>query len=683
MRLGAATRGLAGRMTLTRQVALLSLLPIIALGFALTRVLQAQIVSRTLTDAGQSVALIAKIGIQPRLSSSDLRNGLSPEGVRSLDKQLRARSTTKTLVRVKIWSEQSRTIYSDDHRLIGHIYAPSDELRSALAGHPQPAKVITPTAGGEHASELGHGQLVEVYVPLRFASSGPPDGAFEIYLSYAPIAAAISSDKRTIALVVFLGLALLWAVIYRIVARASRRLRTTSRENHRLARYDPLTGLPNRTLFIEHVERALRRQGSKTATAAVLLLDLDGFKQINNTLGNDTGDHVLREVARRLRDDLGGDTLVARLGTDEFAILCRRPGGVAGALEVAAHAQASLEPPIALEGIALNVEASIGIAVMGEHADGLDTLLQHADVALSRARAHFSRVELYSAGNDGFDPARLQLLGQVRGALERGEFVLHYQPKMSLSSGRITGVEALVRWQHPERGLMQPLEFVPLIEQTALIRPFTLHVVELALQQMVAWRERGISLAMSVNLSARNLLDPDLPSKISALLEERQVQADRLTLEVTESATMADPERAVRVLEALRASGMSVSIDDFGTGNASIDYLARLPANELKIDRSFITGICEDPRADAIVRSTIDFARHLKLRIVAEGIETQQVLERLASLGCDEGQGYLISRPVPAGEITAQLSSEPHSTAGGGGGKLPAGRTLAGARTGA
>ena len=279
--------------------------------------------------------------------------------------------------------------------------------------------------------------------------------------------------------------------------------------------------------------------------AAVLLIDLDGFKEINNTLGDPTGDHVLCEVARRLlRSELGDDSLVARLGGDEYAILCPRTEGVSGALAIAAAVQSSLESPIALEGVALNVEASIGVAVMREHAENLDTLLQRADAALARAKSHRSRVEVFSPEYDSFDPTRLLLLGQVRLALEREEFVLHYQPKIDLQTKQITGVEALLRWQHPERGLLPPLRFIPLVEQTALIAPLTLHVITEALRQMVAWRKLGLHLEMSVNLSARNLLDPWLAEQIEGLLKRHKIPPKQLTVEVTESATMADPERA-------------------------------------------------------------------------------------------------------------------------------------------
>jgi diguanylate cyclase (GGDEF)-like protein len=648
--------GVFGRLGLTRQVALLSLVPMVVLGFVLARVLQAQIVSRTLADATESARVIAHIGIQPHLSAQDLRSGLSPAGVRALDEQLSARSVTQNLARIKVWNSHYKVIYSDDHELIGRTLMPSDDLLHALAGRPDDAEVVTPNPHTETASEVGLGQLVEVYVPLRFASSGPPEGAFEIYLSYRPIAAAIAHDERTIALLVGIGLALLWALLYPIVANASRRLRRQAAENHRLARYDRLTGLPNRTLFIEAMCETLRRGARRPEDIAVLLIDVERFSEINNTLGHANGDRVLCEVADRLGGAFGEDVLVARLGADEFAVLCSHAEGEAGAVRAAAAAQRSLEPAVVVDGVAVNIEASIGIAVMAEREDGPELLLQRADTALARAKSRFTRVHVHSSRCDYFDADGLLLLGQVRRALERGEFVLYYQPKVDLKRRRVTGVEALVRWDHPERGLLAPPRFIPLIEPTALVGPFTLYVIEQALAQMVAWRRQGIDIEMSVNLSARNLLDPELPEQVERLLERYEIPAQRLTAEVTESAALVDPERAVAALEALRASGMGVSVDDFGTGNASIEYLATLPASELKIDRSFITGMLEDARAKAIVRSTIDLARNLGLKVVAEGIETDDVMEHLTALGVQTAQGYLFSRPLPADELTAQLS---------------------------
>jgi diguanylate cyclase (GGDEF)-like protein len=644
------------RLSLTQQVALLSLIPIVVLGFILTRVIENQIVAHSVSDASQSARLIANIGIQPRLSPQELRNGLTPPEVSDLDKQLRARSTTENLARIKIWNAHDTVIYSDDHALINRRLPASDDLEHALDGRPDDAQVVTPEPGGETASEVGLGKLVEVYVPLRFTAAGHPTGAFEIYLSYAPIAASLGRDERMIAFVIAIGLALLWAVLFPIVARASRRLRGQSRENYLLAHYDQLTDLPNRTLFRERLAASLRLAVAKRGDTAVLLMDLDGFKEINNTLGNTTGDLVLCEVSRRLRAQLGAETLLARIGGDEYAILCPRTDGVSGALATASTIQSALESPVLVDDVALNLEASIGIAVVDGPEERPDHLLQRADAALARAKSQRSRVELYSPEYDSFDATRLLLLGQVRLGLERDEFVLHYQPKMDLTTKRISGVEALLRWQHPEQGMLMPMSFVPLVEQTALIGPLTMNVIEQSLRQLVRWRERGLHLQVSVNLSARNLLDADLPGQLAALLHKHKVPAEQLTVEVTESATMVDPERAVTVLRTLRESGVGVSIDDFGTGNASIAYLTSLPANELKIDKSFVTDICDDSRAEAIMRSTVDLARHLDLHVVAEGIETARVMDRLLELGCDTGQGYLIARPLPAKELTAQLT---------------------------
>ena len=647
-------------LSLTGQVALLSLIPIVALGVVLAQVLQSRIVARTLDDAAQSATLVAHLGIQPRLTPGELRHGLSPADVRALDEQLRERSVRRDLARIKIWNAAGRIVYSDDHALIGRSPGESDDLRDALAGAPHPAEVVMPELHTETASEVGLGRLVEVYVPLRFVSSGPPAGAFEIYLSYAPIAAAISGDQRTIALLVFLGLALLWAVLFRIVASASRRLRRQAHENDRLARYDQLTGLPNRTLFGERLSEALAVRtsfddGQPEHGLAVLLLDVDSFKQINDTLGHGVGDEVLREVARRLRELLDADALLARLGNDEYAILQPLRGGLGDALQLAAAVQGAMERAVTLDDIALNVELSIGIAFSPHHASEAGALLQRADLALDRARARRGRIEVYSPDHDRPSGERLALLAEVRPALERGEFELFYQPQLELASGRVTSVEALLRWRHPTHGMVPPLQFISLIEQTALVGPVTARVLELALAQLAAWRAEGLRLGISVNLSARNLHDAELPRQIAQLLRDHAVPAAALTVEVTESAAIADPDAAIGVLRELRALGVGVSIDDFGSGHASIAYLARLPATELKIDRSFVSCMCESPRDEAIVRTTVDLARHLELRVVAEGIETTAVCERLAEMGCDCGQGYLIARPAPAEELTAWL----------------------------
>jgi diguanylate cyclase (GGDEF)-like protein len=417
-------------------------------------------------------------------------------------------------------------------------------------------------------------------------------------------------------------------------------------------RYDRLTGLANRAFFIEQAALALHDDPS---ALAVLVIGIDRFKEINDSLGYRTGDRVLCEVASRVGSQLSDDTLVARLGGDEYAIMSKYASGASAALDAAHRVRSSLESPVMLDGVALNVEVSIGIAIVGEHGTDIYDLLRHADVALARAKAHRGGVEIYAPEHDTFDPARLRLLGEIRPALERDEFILHYQPKIDLQTRRITGVEALVRWEHPELGVVPPLDFIPLVERTALIDALTLHIIDKALRQLASWTRLGLQLQMAVNLSASNLLEPELPEQIRSLIRHHDVPSERLMIEVTESAAMTDPERASQVLTGLRAQGIGVSIDDFGTGNASLAYLARIPATELKIDRSFISRACEDPRADAIVRASSDLARHFGFVVVAEGIETDATMEHLIRMGCALGQGYRISRPLPPEEITARL----------------------------
>ena len=657
MRFLRRARSAIRRLSLTRQVAVLSLLPMIALGLILARVLQTQIVDRALSDATRSARIIAAVGVQPKLTPQNLENGLAPSEVAALDRELSAPAVGRDLARIKVWSAHDTVVYSEDHSLIGRTLTPSDDLEAALRGHPQNAQLVDPSTGSETASEVGLGELIEVYVPLRFGSAaGPPDGAFEIYLSYRPVAAAVARDKRTIALLVAIGLALLWAILYRIVARASRRLRRQAAENYELARHDQLTGLPNRTLFTEEVARAVRRARKSGDAVAVLLIDLERFSAVNNTLGDASGDAVLREVARRLRDGFPG-TMAARVGGDEYALLLGQGASTPAARTLAERVLAGLEAPVQLKTVTLDVEASIGLAVLGEHAEDPGVLIQRADLALAHARSHGSRVEVYSPRLERSDEQRLRLLGQVRAGLAAGEFVLHYQPKVDLRDRRITGVEALVRWDHPELGMLGPDRFIELIEQTSLIGPLTAEVIEQALRQIVAWRRRGIALEVAVNLSARNLLDTGLPERVGQLLAEHGVPASQLVVEVTESAAMSDPDRGIRVLEALRRLGVGVAIDDFGTGNASFEYLADLPATELKIDRTFVTDIAERDRDRAIVRSTIDLARNLGLTVVAEGIEREETLQCLIAEGCRLGQGYLFSRPLPADELTPMLSA--------------------------
>jgi diguanylate cyclase (GGDEF)-like protein len=424
------------------------------------------------------------------------------------------------------------------------------------------------------------------------------------------------------------------------------------------ARTDELTGLGNRRGFYEALQSALKG-ASNGGELAALVVDLDRFKEINDCLGHRVGDAVLRQIGQRLARAVGPATTVARLGGDEFALLAL--GGHGVGVAAAAQVQTALAQQVTVDGMSLRVEASIGIALAPEHGHSADTLLQHADIAMYEAKRHHLGWALYSPERDFHSRDRLELTGALPRAIAEGQMVLLYQPKLDLGSGRIIGVEALVRWQHPTRGLLTPDCFIDLAEQTGQIGALTAAVLEAAVRQQAAWQHAGIELSMAVNLSALNLLDQRLSSKVARVLQTHGVRANTMVLEITEGGLMTDPEQAQDLLGRLRTLGCAVAVDDYGTGFASLAYLRNLPVNELKLDRSFLGDVTTDVRARSIVQSTVDLAHSLGLRMVAEGVETAETLALLVAMGCDEAQGYYIGRPVPAAEV-AETAREVRAT---------------------
>ncbi|MGI8686174.1 MAG: putative bifunctional diguanylate cyclase/phosphodiesterase [Acidimicrobiales bacterium] len=427
------------------------------------------------------------------------------------------------------------------------------------------------------------------------------------------------------------------------------------------ALHDALTGLPNRTLFHQRVQRAISAAKASSAHAAVMLIDLNRFKEVNDTLGHHNGDLLLQDFSRRLQNSLRPGDTVARLGGDEFAIVIPHVDGPAGAERVVKRILRAMQEPFALNELTLDMDAAIGVALYPDHGGDPATLLQRADVAMYAAKGALGGYELYSAENDRYSPRRLALVSELRSAASRGELRVHYQPKSDLRSGRVTGLEALLRWNHPKHGPVPPEEFIPIAEQTGSIRALTTFVLEEALTQCGVWRRAGLNLDMAVNLSVRSLLDTDLPDEIARLLRETGVPAGCLTLELTESSMMSDPVRTADVLDRLHGLGVQLSIDDYGTGYSSLSYLRRLPVDEMKIDKSFVMSMQGKDNDDVIVRSTVDLGHNLGLRVVAEGVEDEASWDRLAALGCDSAQGYWLSRPIPAEEVAdlvARLDAE-------------------------
>ncbi|OIQ78711.1 phytochrome-like protein cph2 [mine drainage metagenome] len=421
------------------------------------------------------------------------------------------------------------------------------------------------------------------------------------------------------------------------------------------ALHDPLTGLPNRTLLTDRMDQALIADHG--VGTALVLLDLDRFREINDTFGHHHGDEVLRQVGPRLAQVVGPDATVSRITGDEFAVLLPRTTDLTAAISAAAALRATLEIPFLVDGAVLDLEASAGVVISGLHGTDASTLLQRADIAMYVAKTDARGVFVYDPELDARIPSKVSLLGDLRRALEHDELVLHYQPKVSVRTGAVVGVEALVRWEHPIRGMVAPDDFIPLAEHTGLIGPLTRRVLDLALTQARIWSDAGRPLVVSVNLSARNLVDDVLIGQVVGLLAEHGVRPELLELEVTETAIMTEPGTARQLLEALSRLGIRISIDDFGVGYTSIGQITSLPVDELKIDRSFVTTMDVDPDDELIVRSIVELGHNLDLTIVAEGVETEEVLTALSAVGCDVAQGYYLSRPLPVAAMDAWLDA--------------------------
>ncbi len=424
-------------------------------------------------------------------------------------------------------------------------------------------------------------------------------------------------------------------------------------EREHQALHDSLTGLPNRVCFFERVVATIV---SPAVPFSILLMDLDGFKDINDTLGHASGDLVLQAFARRLTAAAPDGATVARLGGDEFAVLLPRAGSEAVAVAAARQFHASLDEPVEVEGVAIEARCSIGIARWPEHANDEQSLVKCADVAMYAAKTAIGRIESYDSTRDEHTLKRLTLGAQLRGAIADRDLLVHYQPKVRMSDGVTVGVEALVRWHHPEHGMMPPDEFITVAERTGSIGALTEFVLRTALEQCHEWRRNGHELTVAVNLSVRSLLDTDLPAQIERLLALTSTQPEWLTLEVTESGIM-DPRRGLAALEAITALGVKLSIDDFGTGYSSLAYLARLPVDELKIDKSFVMAMGTEASSAMIVHTIVDLGESLNLNVVAEGIEDRMAWDTLRAAGCHTGQGYYISKPVPAETLERWLET--------------------------
>ena len=429
------------------------------------------------------------------------------------------------------------------------------------------------------------------------------------------------------------------------------------------ALHDTLTGLPNRTLLLDRVGQAIRQAARARRGMALIVLGVDRFKEINDAFGYGVGDQILKEIAERLNRTLRGSDSVARVSGDEFAVLLPDVAGELYANHVAKKISVALSRPLDLEQNALHVAATLGIAVYPQHGDSADELIRHADIAMNAAKRAGSACGLYDPTQDRGNVRRLSLANDLHDALEKDALSVHFQPKVDLRSNASTGVEALLRWEHPRQGRIPPDEIIPIAEQTGLIKPLTLWVLDASLQQMVEWRRQGIELKVAVNLSMWSLQDPKFTDEVAESLERWKVPASQLELEITESAMMSDPTRSMDILTQLSQMGVGLSVDDYGTGFSSLAYLKRLPVDTIKIDKSFVMNMDLDDSNAVIVRSTIELAHNLGLVVVAEGVESKIIADRLAELGCDTAQGYYYCRPADGESCTRWLRESPWGTA--------------------
>ncbi|MEP7111850.1 MAG: bifunctional diguanylate cyclase/phosphodiesterase, partial [Ilumatobacteraceae bacterium] len=496
--------------------------------------------------------------------------------------------------------------------------------------------------------------VVEIYRVLVAGSVPRAVGVLELYLPYSPIEHDVTAGLNQLYLNLAIGLALLWLVLFGVCVSVTRGLRRQVALTTYLSEHDNLTGLPNRRSFQRRAEVALAEAAHNDAPVAIAIIDLNRFKEINDTLGHQSGDRVLIELARRLKCSVSVNDTVARLGGDEFGLILH---GVADADALSSRLNGVIDHEVEVDGLRLGIEASTGFVVAPDDGSDVQELLQRADVAMYVAKVRQIGVLRYDVHDDHYDADNLGLIADLRRGIDAGELVLHYQPKTRVVDGHVEAVEALVRWRHPVRGMLPPDRFIPLAEKTDLMDKLTTWVLTAALTDIRDLGPLGSDLSVAVNVSARDLAHPLFAEHVIATLARLGVPARRLVIELTETALLTDPIRAAAVLAALADAGVKISLDDFGSGQTSLGYLSTLPVHELKIDKGFVGDMTKDKSHDAIVRSIIDLGHNLGLRVVAEGVDSNGILLRLRAAGCDVAQGFLLARPMPLDRLAAWLAA--------------------------
>jgi diguanylate cyclase (GGDEF)-like protein len=626
--------------------AIASLLPVLLIGLVLAASFRSEADSRGLAQGRSEAALVAGTAVEPLLNGRPLARGLSPQEVVGLSRLADRAIGEGHVLRLRLRDLAGHVVFSDDDS--GDGTAVDDDALSAARGG-SPADVTHLNTDSNDNGRRGE-TAVEVYLPLSAGAPARRVGVLELYLPYAPIARDVTHGLNRLYAELGIGLALLWLVLFALSAWISQSLRRSAKLNAFLAERDQLTSLPNRTLFHRRAQAAVGAARRTHSSVVLGIVDLDRFKAVNDTLGHQNGDRLLTEVAARLAAHVRPRDTVARLGGDEFGLIIP---DCSDAQAMLARLREIVDQEVEVDGLPLSVQASIGYVVAPEDGEDIDALLRRADVAMYVAKEQHAGAVRYEPALDHYDAGNLTLMSQLRQAIDEDQLVLHYQPQMTLADGRMGAVEALVRWQHPTRGLLLPGTFMELAEQTDLIDKLTHWVLDRALEDLGALDDET---RVAVNVSARSIVRASFADEVIAALNRSGVAPGRLTIEVTETALLADPERAAGVLTRLAGAGVRVSLDDFGRGQTSLSYLSALPITELKVDRSFVADMLENSAHAAIVRSIVDLGHNLLLRVVGEGVETEEVLEELRGCGCDLAQGFLLARPMPISELRRRLT---------------------------
>jgi len=632
---------------------LASAIPIGLLGLGLAHQYQTQMDRRALDQAASEADAIANAGIEPVLNGRELTKPLTRAERAQLVATTRPLLQSRSVLRLRLRDDKGTVVFDAAKPNQGAHGDPDDEVEEAARG--EVVRKLTRLNTDQVDAHRAEGaRAVEAYIPINGGPDAHVIGVLEIYLPYAPIADSFAASNRAMTVLIMLGLILLWIALSAISWSVTRRLRRSNAENEHMALHDLLTGLPNRALFGDRAEHAIASARRSSQPVGIAIIDLDRFKEVNDTLGHPNGDDYLRHIATALAEELRPGDTIARLGGDEFGLVL--PNVDADhARPILERVLETLAADVDVAGVPVSSEASIGIAFWPADGTECTELLQRADLAMHAAKETHQAILEYTAELAHFSPARLALVSQLRHAIAADELVLHYQPKLDLRTNRIVSVEALLRWEHPTRGLLPPADFLEVAESTGLIDPLTDWVLEHALAQLAVWHEQGMVIDVAVNISARNLRNEMLADTVISRLAEHGVGPEYLEIEITETALITDPRRAQVQLERLRECGVRVSLDDFGQGYTSLAQLGNLPLAELKIDRSFVAGMLTNANDRTIVSTVIDLGHKFGLDVVAEGAESADILQALVELGCDTAQGFALAPALPADELTTWI----------------------------